>query len=571
MSAYINYGTNGKTLVNIQDIYDDALGDFKISFERGHEGQKELIGLDSLISYEDSTAQSGDILPYGTKAVWEGLDVSTKGNIGEGTYAFVLDTGVNESQTDLNINTNWSKSFISGQSELVDGHGHGTHVSGTIGALSNGTGIVGVAPGTEIIPIKVLNDSGYGFWSGVVDGINYCVDVIENNNLDKSKVVVNMSLGGSFNADVDNAVKDAADKGISFAIAAGNSAMDVDGYSPAAAGDHENVYTISAVNSAYQMPYFSNWDNSTDYDDVDYAAPGVGVKSYTKTGSISAWDGTSMAAPHVAGALLLGGIKEGSLTTAYGSRDADPFALVNYIEEVIEPQKDSKPPQIKGPFLNDGELPAYAFVLEENSKFVYHFEADETVTWSIASNLIGIDNDIFTINSSTGELNFKLSPDYENPMDNDKNNSYIISILSSDLESNDSIYTLQVNIKDIKFEETSVLEVKENSNEQQIIRNIDFVILDSLSKLQSIINEELEDQSKILFEVRDELEKNNCINTVFIESLYENVLGREADAEGLNYWVGNLSSGIETRYEVLLGFAESAEKKALFTDMTGLG
>ena len=56
-----------------------------------------------------------------------------------------------------------------------------------------------------------------------------------------------------------------------------------------------------------------------------------------------------------------------------------------------------------------------------------------------------------------------------------------------------------------------------------------------------------------------------------MNNLYKNVLGRDADAEGLNYWVGNLSSGAETRYEALLGFAESAENKALFTDMTGLG
>ena len=56
-----------------------------------------------------------------------------------------------------------------------------------------------------------------------------------------------------------------------------------------------------------------------------------------------------------------------------------------------------------------------------------------------------------------------------------------------------------------------------------------------------------------------------------MNNLYKNVLGRDADTEGLNYWVGNLSSGLETRYEALLGFAESAENKALFTDMTRFG
>ncbi len=60
-------------------------------------------------------------------------------------------------------------------------------------------------------------------------------------------------------------------------------------------------------------------------------------------------------------------------------------------------------------------------------------------------------------------------------------------------------------------------------------------------------------------------------HTKYVNNLYKNVLGREADTAGLNYWVGNLSSGLETRYEALLGFAESAENKALFTEMTGFG
>ena len=64
---------------------------------------------------------------------------------------------------------------------------------------------------------------------------------------------------------------------------------------------------------------------------------------------------------------------------------------------------------------------------------------------------------------------------------------------------------------------------------------------------------------------------SNVSDETYVNNLYKNVLGREADTEGLNYWVGNLNSGLETRYEALLGFSESAENKALFTDMTGLG
>ena len=64
---------------------------------------------------------------------------------------------------------------------------------------------------------------------------------------------------------------------------------------------------------------------------------------------------------------------------------------------------------------------------------------------------------------------------------------------------------------------------------------------------------------------------SNVSDETYVNNLYKNVLGRDADTEGLNYWVGNLSSGVETRYEALLGFAESAENKVLFTDMTGFG
>ena len=74
-----------------------------------------------------------------------------------------------------------------------------------------------------------------------------------------------MSLGGPVNGALDQAVKNAADQGIKFSIAAGNSGMDADSYSPASAGDHENVFTTSAVDNAYQMPWWSNqvpgWSN----------------------------------------------------------------------------------------------------------------------------------------------------------------------------------------------------------------------------------------------------------------------------------------------------------------------
>ena len=185
-----------------------------------------------------------------------------------------------------------------------------------------------MAPGAEVISLKVFNRSGGGAsYSTIIDAVNYATQCINSNGLDKSKCVINMSLGGGFSSGLDRAVKAAADQGIKFAIAAGNSGRDADNYSPAAAGDHPNVYTVSAVDNKYQMAGFSNWDDPSGGDDVDFAAPGVAVRSYYKGGALADLSGTSMAAPHVAGLLLMGNIKTGDMVKANGGGYADPFAL----------------------------------------------------------------------------------------------------------------------------------------------------------------------------------------------------------------------------------------------------
>ena len=91
-----------------------------------------------------------------------------------------------------------------------------------------------------------------------------------------------MSLGGGFSSGLDLAVRNAANQGIKFAIAAGNAGSDADFWSPASAGDHPNVYTVSAVDNQYQMASWSNWDDPNGGDDVDVAAPGVRVSRTTK-------------------------------------------------------------------------------------------------------------------------------------------------------------------------------------------------------------------------------------------------------------------------------------------------
>ena len=278
--------------------------------------------------YRDSLAKTGDILPYGVRAVWGGTDISSLGNAGLGTYAFVIDSGILDTTGDLLLNRGWSRSWINGESPFADGNGHGTHVAGTIGALANGRGVVGVAPGAEIVSLKVFDSNGGGAsYSTIIEAVNYATKTILCNNLDRTKCVINLSLGGSYSLGLDQAIKNAANQGIQFTIAAGNNGMDVDAFSPASAGDHPYVYTVSAVDSSYRMAAFSNWDDSYLGDDVDLAAPGVGIYSYYKGGKLEYLSGTSMAAPHVAGLLLMGGVRSGLSTTAIPGRVADPFAI----------------------------------------------------------------------------------------------------------------------------------------------------------------------------------------------------------------------------------------------------
>ena len=115
-----------------------------------------------------------------------------------------------------------------------------------------------------MISLKVFNNKGSGAsYSTIIDAVNYAATVIEDNNLDKSKTVINMSLGGGFSSALDSAVKSVANNGVRFSIAAGNSGDDADWYSPASAGDNENVYVVSAVDNNYQMANFSNWDDAS--------------------------------------------------------------------------------------------------------------------------------------------------------------------------------------------------------------------------------------------------------------------------------------------------------------------
>ena len=233
--------------------------------------------------------------------------------------AWVLDTGIDLDHPDLNVDA--SRGFIDpnmsgkGSGSLDDGNGHGTHCAGTIAAKADGVGVLGVAAGATVIPVKVLNDRGSGSFSGVIAGVDY----VGANGV--AGDVANMSLGGGFSQSVNDAVIAASSGGVKFVVAAGNDGADANNYSPASANG-PNVYTISAVDCNLAFASFSNYANPP----VDYAAPGVNVKSTWKDGGYNTISGTSMAAPHAAGVLLVSSGK--SCASASGDPDGNPDPII---------------------------------------------------------------------------------------------------------------------------------------------------------------------------------------------------------------------------------------------------
>lgn len=232
----------------------------------------------------------------------------------------VIDTGVDFDHPDLNVNKSNFENFSTDKS-ADDLHGHGSHVAGTIGAVANNIGVVGVAPGANIVSVKVLNRRGSGAYSDVIAGVDW---VAEGTHCQ----IANMSLGGPVSKNLDDAVRCAASKpsedspngaclngfvpsGVTFTIAAGNSGENAGNHSPArTGGGNDNIHTIAAMDQDDVWIYFSNYGS-----DVDYIQPGVGITSTFKNGGYRTYNGTSMAAPHMAGLVLRDRVNGGSFAT----------------------------------------------------------------------------------------------------------------------------------------------------------------------------------------------------------------------------------------------------------------
>lgn len=231
--------------------------------------------------------------------------------------AWIIDTGIDLDHPDLTVDQTRSRSFVSGQTSADDLNGHGTHVAGIIGALNNRTGLLGVASGVKLVALKVLDEDGEGRLSATIQAVAHVAQVGRPGD------VVNLSLGGDgISPSLERQVKAAADRGILFAIAAGNEGKPARDYSPARF-NHPNVFTVSAVDSTDRFASFSNYGN----DVVDVAAYGVRVPSTYRNGRYAILSGTSMAAPHVAGLLLIRGTRLPTRGTARNDPDGVPDAI----------------------------------------------------------------------------------------------------------------------------------------------------------------------------------------------------------------------------------------------------
>jgi subtilisin family serine protease len=227
----------------------------------------------------------------------------------------VIDTGIDLTHPDLNVYTAGAKNCSTGRS-ANDGNGHGTHVSGTIGALDNGIGVVGVAPGARLWPVRVLNNAGSGRFSDIICGIDYVT-------AHASEIeVASMSLGGSGSDSACGSNKDAMHEaicrsvaaGVTYVVAAGNESDDAKNHVPAA---YDEVITVSALadfdglsGGGAPATCRSDIDDTfADFSnfgaDVDLIAPGVCILSTWKGGGYNTISGTSMATPHVSGAAAL--------------------------------------------------------------------------------------------------------------------------------------------------------------------------------------------------------------------------------------------------------------------------
>ena len=207
---------------------------------------------------------------------------------GAGVTAFIIDTGIRADHIEFTGRLKSGYSTVQDTNGTNDCNGHGTHVAGTVGGST-----WGVAKGVSLVPVRVLDCTGSGTWSGVIAGIDWVAGSASR------PAVANMSLGGGVSSTINAAVAGAVSKGVTMVVAAGNSNADACSYSPSS---EPSAITVGATDSSDARASYSNYGTC-----VDIFAPGTSITSAWNTSATATniISGTSMASPHVAGVAAL--------------------------------------------------------------------------------------------------------------------------------------------------------------------------------------------------------------------------------------------------------------------------
>lgn len=238
-----------------------------------------------------------DYIPDGVKMI-NAPFMWSKGITGKDVKIAVIDSGCDMTHKDLQTRIIGGRNFTTEDNKNIDKYqdynGHGTHVCGTIAASNNNYGVIGVAPDSKLLILKALDKNGSGNMKGIIDAINFAI----NQRVD----IISMSLGTSEDIpQLQQAIKKAVDSNILVVCAAGNE-VDIKAVTnefsyPAG---YNEVISVGAVDYSKSAARFSNSNK-----EVDLVAPGVNIISTFLNGKYETLSGTSMATPHVTGALAL--------------------------------------------------------------------------------------------------------------------------------------------------------------------------------------------------------------------------------------------------------------------------
>lgn len=259
---------------------------------------KLIVATNSFVEEKFKDEITNNISSIGAKQFWD------QGYTGRGVVVAILDTGCNYHHLDLKERIvggyNFTKDSDGDATIFEDLNGHGTHVAGTIAASLNNVGIVGVAPEVSLLILKVLDYRGSGTVDSLVKAINYAINWTVPNN--ERVNILSLSLGLSSSKEIlHNAIKQAVSADIAVVVASGNEGdgdLSTAEYSYPAG--YEEVLAVGAIVNNNDVAQFTNTNK-----EVDVYAPGVGIKSTYLNKDYAVLSGTSMAAPHVTGALAL--------------------------------------------------------------------------------------------------------------------------------------------------------------------------------------------------------------------------------------------------------------------------